>query len=721
MDKKLSVSERLAQVEQELAELKLQVKKNAASVSIEREVPRRTDEKNSLKERPAIQTKKVTVVQTPVQRRLAQQADSAKGHTTLTSTKVETLRNEEPLKKEPIKTTSIEAMIRKVLPKVFITMIIFGVLWGLKIVNDYGVFGFGLKLGIAYIISIATGVYAYRIYQKNSVFSSHLLFALSYIIGILTTAAGTFLYGAFSQGAGLSIALLYIMYGLLLAYYKRYQPLTIFIALTSLLLPYLLEYMAVSNNYIYAYVLLVFIALQWLTVSQSHVMAFIVNHLFSLLAVIFLNVANYGDNDTMGIITLMCLLILTAITWLGMNQRWGNSSSFHSGLIYSLLMVTFAVFILMAGFENLISHLILIIFFIAITAWSWKKVVPRVSDIYLVITLMTIITLVGYFTIDAAWMFIYTTCGFVFALLLAIRLQAPFLYATNGIGFFIYIYLVIFNTHRPVFTVLNLNVVLIIVGCYLIYSYLKKTTKLNSKATFSIINSNIAVLEWLPLVTIGLTYFFINQLSIISFNYPLYLIILLVTVVLLYDEKVRFGSLMTIFHLALAAFIYCRTLVSFTFGQSIWVFLLVGIGLLIVLSFLIYHVKQQRILEGHYGLQTPWDKRLSATILFGLMLLLALKLYMQTVYYYNGSQSILFMGQTLLIFVFAFYIMHWGLTEKVSVLRIAGFSLVILALFKLIFIDLWYLGLFVRSLLFIGMGGIGLGLTLKGNESRKSN
>lgn len=163
--------------------------------------------------------------------------------------------------------------------------------------------------------------------------------------------------------------------------------------------------------------------------------------------------------------------------------------------------------------------------------------VPRVSDIYLVITLMTIITLVGYFTIDAAWMFIYTTCGFVFALLLAIRLQAPFLYATNGIGFFIYIYLVIFNNHRPVFTVLNLNVVLIIVGCYLIYSYLKKTTKLNSKATFSIINSNIAVLEWLPLVTIGLTYFFINQLSIISFNYPLYLIILLVTVVLLYDEK----------------------------------------------------------------------------------------------------------------------------------------------------------------------------------------
>lgn len=45
MDKKLSVSERLAQVEQELAELKLQVKKNAASVSTEREVPRRTDEK----------------------------------------------------------------------------------------------------------------------------------------------------------------------------------------------------------------------------------------------------------------------------------------------------------------------------------------------------------------------------------------------------------------------------------------------------------------------------------------------------------------------------------------------------------------------------------------------------------------------------------------------------------------------------------------------------
>lgn len=56
--KKLSISERLAQVEQELAELKLQVKKNAASVSIEREVPRRTDEKNALKEKPAIQTKK---------------------------------------------------------------------------------------------------------------------------------------------------------------------------------------------------------------------------------------------------------------------------------------------------------------------------------------------------------------------------------------------------------------------------------------------------------------------------------------------------------------------------------------------------------------------------------------------------------------------------------------------------------------------------------------
>ena len=69
------------------------------------------------------------------------------------------------------------------------------------------------------------------------------LYGGSFAVGVLATAAAVLIYGVISTTAALFIALAYIIYGIFLCYWKGSEGLTVFVMFTSLLLPYLLEYM----------------------------------------------------------------------------------------------------------------------------------------------------------------------------------------------------------------------------------------------------------------------------------------------------------------------------------------------------------------------------------------------------------------------------------------------------------------------------------------------
>lgn len=98
-------------------------------------------------------------------------------------TEIKPAIKKEPLKQDPVqklkvnktplqetkKEMSIEEMLVWSLPKVFMIMIIFGVLWGLKLISDYGILANGFKIALAYVFSLVLVGLAYFMEYKRNV------------------------------------------------------------------------------------------------------------------------------------------------------------------------------------------------------------------------------------------------------------------------------------------------------------------------------------------------------------------------------------------------------------------------------------------------------------------------------------------------------------------------------------------------------------------------
>ena len=133
---------------------------------------------------------------------------------------------------------SMEETVTKALPKVFMVILVLGVLWGLKLVSDYGYLSDAVKIVLAYSLSIGLILTAIGIEKKNigNVATAISLYGGAFIVGILATAAGAILYNVLNLIVALIIALCYITYGIVISYMKENEVLTIFVVFTSLLL-----------------------------------------------------------------------------------------------------------------------------------------------------------------------------------------------------------------------------------------------------------------------------------------------------------------------------------------------------------------------------------------------------------------------------------------------------------------------------------------------------
>ena len=120
-------------------------------------------------------------------------------------------------------TRTLEESIMWALPKVFMVILVLGVLWGLKLVSDYGYLSNEVKIILAYVLSVALAVTAYVLENKN--FGSQAitisLYGGTFIIGILTTAAGAILYDILGLYVALLIALMYIGYGIAISFLRK--------------------------------------------------------------------------------------------------------------------------------------------------------------------------------------------------------------------------------------------------------------------------------------------------------------------------------------------------------------------------------------------------------------------------------------------------------------------------------------------------------------------
>lgn len=183
------------------------------------------------------------------------------------------------------------------LPRVFMFILLLGLLWGLKVGMDYGVITNPIRVVLGYG---GTGLLYYlgmRFIQKGKKKYGLTLLGGFLALGILTTFAAHHLYGYFSFSVAFIVGVAYIVAGLWLSKKMRSETLTIFSAIAGFLLPFLLEGEGATAVQFCLYILLLFLSLFYVSLSQKHKYTFYVTFLLFHLTLLVYGILDgtYGD------------------------------------------------------------------------------------------------------------------------------------------------------------------------------------------------------------------------------------------------------------------------------------------------------------------------------------------------------------------------------------------------------------------------------------------
>ena len=615
------------------------------------------------------------------------------------------------------KQRSFEEVILWLLPKVFMIILVLGVLWGLKVISDIGLLSNGLKIVLAYCLSIGLIIIGIILDLKKPE-SSHtftvVLYGGGFIIGILTTAAGAILYDVLGLYLALVLALVFIGYGISICYIKKNQVLSIFVIFTSLLLPYLLEYMDFNGMLILLYVLIVYGFMQFVVVKHNQSITMYFSYFFSMIAVHIIWTLN-DDGTGMYVLSLILLNVILLLVWWELYKPFSKWRAIHEGLLFSLNGVTILLINFISDNATL-PLLLLTVIYGTLALFANNRSESRVVDIATTITLLTILNIIMVINaIDHLEMVLLPLSAFL-GLMMGLKLNAKLMKIMYSFlfTFFVIIHLIV-DEIKPFWTMEHLNYLLIFIYLVALFLYLKRQTTLDftedgkAKVNFS--------LDIFPIFLA--LYFFIYvynfDITYLSHDNHAYLTALVLAVVMLISlfisEKIIGRGLRYILIFAFVLTYVNHIPTHFVEGVDIWLNLLVRI----MYAFIVIAILADIYMKGYLyktwvsQLKLDVDGILTVGIIGALLLLYSLLGQLQ----FDGIVNYFFVvtGKTLLLFITASLSLWMSSTGELRKVKAMGYTLLSIAILKLIFSDLESLNLIIRAFLFIIIGGIGLFLS----------
>lgn len=609
---------------------------------------------------------------------------------------------------------TFEESITRALPKVFMVILVLGVLWGLKLVSDYGFLSDTVKVVMTYLLSIglAVGAYLTEKKEKASPVVVITLYGGAFIVGILTTAAGAIIYEVLGLYVALMIALLYIAYGIGISYVKRNEVLTSFVAFTSLLLPYLLEYMDFNGLIIVGFVLLLMTVLQFVIIRHHQRIALYVTTFFALLAVM---VVTTDVDRILFAISFILVLALYLFSWWRIYDQASTFKAVHEGLLFSgsaftLLLINFT----MEGEPYVEWVLVLTMLLFAAAAWyGWKQGARNVFDVVGTLALLTLVNIVITLGVSLETENLLLALSAFAGLMIALKLRVGFMKVTYSFVFLMVTVMIFFtNGVEPFFTIGNATLLLLLALMIGAFVYAKRPKA--DLTTFEKQMAELQLLDFIPAMIAAFVFLYIYRLDsayLASNSLPYCTLIILALAMALSITKPSktIGNFLPVF--LIAGYFYGMAILSFTHTYNPTDDLF-NIGTRLLYIAILVAILVDLYMEG--SIFENWQKQLSKIteklLITGLVLtvLLVMSLFTQlrVADYVSWEVSVIF--KTMAIFIAASLALMFGSKRPYRSLKITGFVLLIFGLFKLIFLDLASLDLLIRSVLFMIIGGVGL-------------
>ncbi|WP_203248247.1 DUF2339 domain-containing protein [Sporosarcina beigongshangi] len=258
------------------------------------------------------------------------------------------------------------------LPRVFMFILLLGVLWGLKVGMDHGVITNPVRVALGYAGTVLLYYLGMRYVRGGKKGFGLTLLGGFIALGILTTFAAHHLYGYLSFTIAFLLGVVYIVVGLLLSRKMKSETLTLFSGIAGFLLPFLLEGEGTTAIQFCAYILLLFLSLFYVSLSQRHKFSFYVTFVLFHLTLFFYAILD-GSYDAEGILVTTVLIQHGVILFFYVKGKISRTV-FSEGLLYSNFMFTIAwVKLLDHVAEIAVYGLVAFVYCVLAMYTLWKK------------------------------------------------------------------------------------------------------------------------------------------------------------------------------------------------------------------------------------------------------------------------------------------------------------------------------------------------------------
>lgn len=213
--------------------------------------------------------------------------------------------------------TDYEQLLGQVwLPRVFIIVLILGVLWGFKAMGDNGFLNKPVRITMGYLASIVLVWLGERQIKKMRVVLGQVFLGASVVILILATFAASVLYGLLSPYFALFLNILWTALGIFISHRHGSEPIAILSSLAGFLVPFLTEGVAHIDPVLFVgYEVLFYIALLCFSLSKKYIGLYfasaILLHL-SLLGYCFISMNQFASVVVFGVL-IQHIVILAAL------------------------------------------------------------------------------------------------------------------------------------------------------------------------------------------------------------------------------------------------------------------------------------------------------------------------------------------------------------------------------------------------------------------------
>lgn len=612
---------------------------------------------------------------------------------------------------------SLEELFTRALPRIFTIILVLGVLWGLKLVSDYGFLSDSVKIIAGFVLSIGLGACAYYMEkkEKGSRVVALSLYGGAFIVGILTTAAGAILYDVLGLYVALIFALIYIVYGVFISYVKGNEALTALVVFTSLLLPYLLEYMQFSGIIIGIFVVLLFAVVQVVILKHTQRRALYIGTAFSVLALAVVSIFH----DERLVFFAFAVIAVFSLFLVSFLRLYSSNSKLHASLLFTFTVIVLSLINGILSREETPLLIALILFF-AIVAGALYIVFKRADRLLIdmfgtlsAIVLLNIITQLNISSEMSLLLMIVVAYG---GLVVAVKHAILFMKWVKGITFSVLAFFVLmFYEVEPFFSLKHLNIVLVIAMLVVLYKVLLqyKAAPVEEKKRFFKLEDIYPCLLYL----VALLYVWKLDWAYMPQHYTTFLaysVIAFAFAAVLVIKREIVGQILP--WLASGVYVFAGLVLLSTVwvdDQAVLVALIVRILYFAILWAIVADAWEQGWIYKNYTtfFSQNTEKLTIASIIISIIWIFSITNFMNFHDLLYWSSAVIL--NTVFIFIFACLSLFLAAKRSYSNLKMVGIGLLFFGIIKMIFFDLSELDILIRSISFIIIGAIGLVISNK--------